>query len=47
MLKKSKRTYSIGVMGHASYRAIDKNRVSIVAFSCLLLSVQFSTKYLF
>ena len=44
MLKKSKRTYSIGVMGHASYRAIDKNRVSIVAFSCLLLSVQFSTK---
>ena len=47
MLKKSKRTYSIGVMGHASYRAIDKNRVSIVAFSCLLLSVQFSTNYLF
>ena len=43
-LKKSKRTYSIGVMGRVSYRAIDKNRLSIVAFFCLLLSVQFSTK---
>ena len=31
-------------MGRVSYWAIDKNRVSIVAFFCLLLLVQFSIK---
>lgn len=44
MLKKIQTDLPIGVMGRASYRAVDKNRVSIVAFSCLLLSVQFSIK---